>query len=87
MSLHLFYTPVEAIEVIIESNLKKVQGEKEKILLTGILGGIFIGVAGMGQLSIIQSSNQMNESLMRFIKHVRLERLTAFAFSKVLGYS
>lgn len=67
MSLHLFYTPVEAIEVIIESNLKKIYSESEKILLNGILGGIFIGVAGIGQLSILQSSNPTNEVFVKFL--------------------
>lgn len=67
MSLHLFYTPVEAIEVIIKSNLKKIYAETEKILLTGILGGIFIGVAGVGQLSILQSSNPTNEVFVKFL--------------------
>ncbi len=67
MSLHLFYSPVEAIEVIIKGNLKKVYGEIEKVFLTGILGGVFIGVAGIGQISIIQNVNPANESLMKFI--------------------
>lgn len=67
MSLHLFHSPVEAIEVIIKGNLKKVYGEIEKVFLTGILGGVFIGVAGIGQISIIQNVNPANESLMKFI--------------------
>lgn len=67
MAIHLVYTPVEAIEAIIESNLKKVYAETEKILLNGILGGVFIGVAGIGQLSILQNSNPTNEVLVKFL--------------------
>lgn len=67
MAEHLVYTPVEAIEVIITGNLKKVYAETEKILLNGILGGIFIGVAGIGQLSVLQSATPANEVFVKFL--------------------
>ncbi|NME35282.1 MULTISPECIES: formate/nitrite transporter family protein [Fusobacterium] len=65
--MYSFYNPIEAIEVIGRTNLKRAQEEKNKILLTGILGGMFISLAGIGQLTILQNINPQNETMIKFL--------------------
>lgn len=65
--MYSFFSPIEAIEVIRKINLKRAQEEKNKILLTGILGGMFIALAGIGQLTILQNMNPQNETMIKFL--------------------
>ncbi|MCI6152141.1 MAG: formate/nitrite transporter family protein [Fusobacterium perfoetens] len=65
--MYSFYNPIEAIEVIGRTNFKRAQEEKNKILLTGILGGMFISLAGIGQLTILQNINPQNETFVKFL--------------------
>ena len=57
-----FFTPIEITKTTIESGIKKAQLSTKKILLLGILAGLFIGLGGLGNIIISQTVSDIGVS-------------------------